>query len=293
MTDYKRLSDVFPDGITGTGIFSAMGGSLPWESVINSSLLDVMYFGNFSGDKIISPLIRRRLNNDQLSDGDKTIIANIIKSMFIRQWSATWEALQAEYNPLNNYDMKESSKDSTVETNTGDQTNSRTVNDDESTTNTKDITETDTGTRSTESSITYGQKIVNDGSNDHNIDTAVFGFNAVSNPANSERTDDLNTIENTQTHSGKDESDNTITDNLNHTTKGSDDIGRKRDLTDVNKRTDNLNRDVSFEHELTRSGNIGVTSSQQLIQSEIELRQFNFFTQVFKDVDSVLALSIY
>lgn len=33
-------------------------------------------------------------------------------------------------------------------------------------------------------------------------------------------------------------------------------------------------------HELTRSGNIGVTTSQQMIQSEIDLRKYNFWLDV-------------
>lgn len=45
--------------------------------------------------------------------------------------------------------------------------------------------------------------------------------------------------------------------------------------------------------ELTRSGNIGVTTSQQMLQSELELRKWNFANMLFDDVDSICALSIY
>ena len=44
---------------------------------------------------------------------------------------------------------------------------------------------------------------------------------------------------------------------------------------------------------LTRKGNIGVTSSQQLIESELELRKKQFFDIMIKDVDKIMALSIY
>lgn len=46
-------------------------------------------------------------------------------------------------------------------------------------------------------------------------------------------------------------------------------------------------------HVLTRSGNIGVTTSQQMLQSEIELRQYDFYASIFKDLDKVLCLRIY
>ena len=43
---------------------------------------------------------------------------------------------------------------------------------------------------------------------------------------------------------------------------------------------------------LTRSGNIGVTTSQQMLQSEIELRQWNFYNMIMNDIDDVMCLSI-
>ena len=45
---------------------------------------------------------------------------------------------------------------------------------------------------------------------------------------------------------------------------------------------------------LNRSGNIGVTTSQQMLQSEIDLRSnFNFMNEIMNDVDSILCLLVY
>ena len=45
---------------------------------------------------------------------------------------------------------------------------------------------------------------------------------------------------------------------------------------------------------LTRHGNIGVTTSQQMLQSEIDIRRnFNFFNEIMDDVDSILCLLVY
>ena len=45
---------------------------------------------------------------------------------------------------------------------------------------------------------------------------------------------------------------------------------------------------------LTRHGNIGVTTSQQMLQSEIDLRNnFNFINQIMNDVDSELCMLVY
>lgn len=44
---------------------------------------------------------------------------------------------------------------------------------------------------------------------------------------------------------------------------------------------------------LTRAGNIGVTTSQQMLESEFKVRQYDFYKQIYNDIDSVLCLSIY
>ena len=45
---------------------------------------------------------------------------------------------------------------------------------------------------------------------------------------------------------------------------------------------------------LTRHGNIGVTTSQQMLQSEIDLRnKYNFYDNVMDDVDSIMCLLVY
>lgn len=40
-------------------------------------------------------------------------------------------------------------------------------------------------------------------------------------------------------------------------------------------------------------GNIGVTTSQQMIQSEIELRRFNLITEMYNDLDTLLTIGVY
>lgn len=46
-------------------------------------------------------------------------------------------------------------------------------------------------------------------------------------------------------------------------------------------------------HEMHRHGNIGVTTNQQMINEEIELRKTKFFSVVFNDIDRFLTLSVY
>ena len=44
---------------------------------------------------------------------------------------------------------------------------------------------------------------------------------------------------------------------------------------------------------LIRSGNIGVTTTQQMIEQELELRKHDFYRMIYMDIDSILCLKIY
>lgn len=45
--------------------------------------------------------------------------------------------------------------------------------------------------------------------------------------------------------------------------------------------------------QLKRSGNIGVTTSQQMLESELEIRKNIFIETVMNDIDSIMCLKIY
>ena len=98
-------------------------------------------------------------------------------------------------------------------------------------------------------------------------DNSVYGFNS-SSPVPSGESSQTGTNE--TAYNTTDADDGTITD----TESGSDTHTRN--------------------YEMTRAGNIGVTTSQQMITSERELWIWNFFNDVvFPDVDKVLTLKIY
>ena len=63
--------------------------------------------------------------------------------------------------------------------------------------------------------------------------------------------------------------------------------------TDTNVKTGNISNTETGTDTLTRKGNIGVTTSQQLIESELELRKHDFYKIVYNDIDSILCMKIY
>ena len=68
-------------------------------------------------------------------------------------------------------------------------------------------------------------------------------------------------------------------------------ITNTRDLTDTETGTDVTAGENT--RKLNRTGNIGTNTFQNLLQQERNLWMYNFFEQVFKDVDSVLTIPIY
>ena len=62
-------------------------------------------------------------------------------------------------------------------------------------------------------------------------------------------------------------------------------------LNNENTITSSTSNDTT--RELKRSGNIGVTTTQQMLQQERELWDWNYYNTVFKDIDNLLTLMIY
>lgn len=270
-----KLLDVMPSAYEGKGIFSKMS-DMPWEDDTETkNALDVDYISK-SGFKQVSPLLRVYAQKNAaltpgeyaLTDDQLSYLAKIVSLHFRANWEKLYSAMTAEYNPINNYDMKEheeaTDKDTGTVTDEGSLTHGETITGDES-------------TEDTQNTI-YGktQKVATDDTTTE----SVYGFNET-NPAPANQTkrtgttdttdggnDTLSrngTTQSTESHTGTDKNGNTRTNDLTHT----------------------------IERDLTRAGNIGVTTSQQMIQSEIDLRRQNFFDIVFADLDSILALPIY
>lgn len=259
-----KLNDVFNDWATGGGIFTALQDTdVPWKTNGISAALDLEYHGNFSGDKITSPLLDKYIEGEHITALETATIAGIIYNMFSTNWVKQWAVLSAEYNPIENYRMVEEMTDDETVTEYG-KTNTRT----DDLTHTKDGTETQTpDTTETETPSLITTK-----------ENGVYGFNSTAETPASKETATNVSGNNTRTMSGTDELEYDITETDSGT------------VTDVQSGEDTSTRNYHLE----RSGNIGVTTSQQMIESEINLWKWNFFLDVvFPDVDKVLTSPIY
>lgn len=267
MQDFVHLLQAYRDGSTGDGIFSDLAkiGGMPWED--EALTLDIMYYNNESGLKLVSPLVYRNMTGDpaNLTQEARQKIAKVVSTLYLKSWQKLYEALvNAEYNPIDNYSMTETGKDT------------HTINETTTNTGTQEITNQHTDNDTTD--ITHGEVITQGGSDSVTVTHRVRGFNGEDLvDSDSDNTD--TTYGRTDTHSGTDKS-------VAQNTGGGSDTR----IDDLNEQRTGTN---TTEHNLTRSGNIGVTTSQQMIESEIELRKKHFFDFVFRDIDRVLTIPIY
>lgn len=228
----------------------------------NAHSLDIAYAAR-SADKFVSTIVNHYIDDDVgvLSDDDLTLLVTACYSMFNENWVSLWKAVNVEYEPLENYNRNSSVTDKSTQKNTGTLQNQRTGTD----TGTVNKTLTDSGT------ITNGGTVGNDTAN------STYGFDS-NNAVPSSSTTQTTTNDLTETH----DLNNTI--NETRQLANSDNSTETRNLENTNETT----------HTEIVKGNIGVTTSQQMLQSEYDLRRLNnFYEVVFSDVDSFFTLPIY
>ena len=276
----RTIMDVMPAGQNTRMIFYFLQSlntheGVPWKSENIQVYLDTDYTMAVSGSKIISPLVSRILGDSAtLTTQQYQQLANIIWMRCWKRWHHLWELYYvAEYAPLQNYDMTET-ESGTLDRTYG-KTHTRTDDLEDETTHGMTRTRTDnlqhgrTDSSTTTPAITEASK--------------VYGFNSATPSGDSETT-----RTGTETVSGT--STDTDTGTVTDADSGTDTVTRTGTVTDEDGGTD------SDEHSrtLTRSGNIGVTSSQDLIMQDMKVWQWMYFQDVvYHDLDVLLTIPIY
>ena len=298
MMTLTKLNDVFENWAVGDGIFTDLNAlTPPWklEDVTENtkliSSLNMAYHGAHSGDKNISPVVHKFLTAEDVNTRSK--LANIIFTMFADKWSKLWNALEVEYNPLQNYNMTEIETPAgithtitpaeTTETITPAET-TETITPAETTETVTPAETTETVTPPETTETVKPPKTVSEN------EVSAFNSSGYSDNEKTTTTGDdndkgTNELEVDTAGSNKLEVDSAGSNKLEVDTAGTNKLEVNTAGSDV--------LTVQSDRELTRSGNIGVTTSQQMLQSEIELRKWLYYQSVFNDIDSILTLSIY
>lgn len=97
------LSYYFPEYLVNGAIFSKMKEA-PWQAVQSGLEMDIVYVGSFSGLKFPSRIISE-LSTDDVLDQQK--LADILWKLYGRNWGKLWDAYMTEYDPIQNYNVKE------------------------------------------------------------------------------------------------------------------------------------------------------------------------------------------
>lgn len=259
LIDYPfSLNDYFPNAaLQGTGIFSEMvDAGAPWTTLIGMDM-DHLYFGWYSGSKGASSIVSIFSTN---GIADATTLARMLFNMYGTAWTNLWNVLQEKYDPLQTYKLTEEvQRDENRSSDyTRDDTTSGSYSD-ESKSNSEDkgggtVTVTTTG------SGTASQ----------------YGFNSSDAvPVSSDTSAGTNTTE------------NDTTDTIEAT--GSDSGSTNGTLNRKDNGTETIGESITRK----RSGNTGQHTTQELLRQEFNLWKWNFYRQIFEDVDKVLTLSIF
>ena len=184
-------------------------------------------------------------------------------------WERMWNAIQTEYNPLENYDRTE------TETETG--THSKQGNMTESGSHTKEDHDTDTTEKTASNSGTTHSETSGETSSDH----YVYGFNDNSQVKQSSDTGtDSTETDGTTSASGTENTDFEHSGTESGTTNGS--------------RTESESGNNSVTRNSRIHGNIGVTTSQQMLTAELELdKKINMYDIITRDFRNRFCILMY
>lgn len=254
----NNLSSYFPDASSqGTGIFSEMVSfGAPWSTKIGLDM-DTLYFGWYSGIKCATDIVST-FSKDGIAN--RIALARILYNMYGTAWTNLWNVMLEKYDPLLTYKLTEE------------------IQRDENTTSEYSRNDTSSGTYSDESKLNSEDKlggtvtVTSEGTGT----TSQYGFNSSEAvPVTSDTSNSTNATENDTTDTTE------STTNSNGTSGG------------TLERKDNGTEQVGESITRTRSGNTGQHTTQELLRQEFNLWKWNFYRQVFEDVDKVLTLSIF
>ena len=225
----KKLNEVYKNWLVVGGIITDITTNIsevPWTKTTDfSKSIDTEYYGNRSGQKVISPLLEGLLIDDEIKGQNRIDLAKTVWNIYGENWKKLYEVLIAEYDPIENYRM--------VETEHSEGSDSDTTH--------------STANDTTESEAT------------NNNNNQIYGFNS-SQAVNADKQSGSN--------------DSTVTSDTEADTT--------RTGANENDRT------------LTRAGNIGVQTTQDMIKKSVDLYDnWNYWNTIFNDIDKILVCGFW
>lgn len=311
-----RLIDILPEG-TFNGFLKSMPAGAPWsEDSPDLDSLDALYLYQHSGQKFVLPLMNMFVTDGKLTQAGITACSKMAAALWFPKWTRLWEVMTAEYNPLENYNMHEEEDTAPTGTETtelefsGSETDTNTKTGSETHTLAKAGTETKTrtesGTETDTLSHTGSETVRTQGTAANNKESeTIYGLDSTTGVPSSDR--NVNTDQSVTTTPGVTDTNNKTFTNRqtsdveSYTNRQDTDTLAYTNRQDQNQKTFTNRKNTetkSFEdrnthRELDRSGNIGTVTAQDMYLQELEVAKYNFWLQVFEDLDSTICLDCY
>ena len=232
--------------------------------------------------------------------------------MWWKKWLPTFDAwddvLRAEYNPIWNKDAHRVGHEDTYDSHSGAKEYSSTVTEDNDTSGrktSKETTDDDTSFNTenhTTEQLSGKDTTEHDSDRDVSVSNNVSAYDAPSNnpmvPQSSSHTDDTLNSETTETTYGK----KTQTDGTAEGTGTDDKVVDYTETTagtsDTTVETEGLENtegtaDRDFDTDYHEWGNVGVTTSQAMVEAELKLRYFNLYERISDIFLDELAVRVY
>lgn len=311
-----KLIDILPEG-TFNGFLKSMPAGAPWsDDSPDLDSLDTLYIYQHSGQKYVQPLMNMFVTDGKLTQAGITACSKMAAALWYPKWTRLWNVMTAEYNPLENYNMHEEEDTAPTGTETtelefsGSETDTNTKSGTETHTLAKAGTETKTrtesGTETDTLSHTGSDTVRTQGTAANNKEeNSVYGFNSAAAVPESEKA--VNTDQSVTTTPGVTDTNNKTFNNRqtsdveSYTNREDTDTLAFTNRQDQNQKTFTNRKNTetkSFEdrnthRELDRSGNIGTVTAQDMFLQEMEVAKYNFWLQVFEDLDSTICLDCY
>lgn len=317
VTEYQNIFDT-RDSESMARLFSATQPQM-------SSELELLY-GNL--------FVNVHSTGDSTADiSNLRVKTSLVYNMMLDKYTKMEQLFSIEYAPLENYNMVESGSDDSAGTNesttnvtdSGTNTEVRdlatsytsTGQDNETGSNTVTYNTTDTITHNTTDTTTFGHSVATTGNTSNTLnntttdtvapfDSETFFNNTQTTGANTSTGTDTSNV----TNSGQDSTKSTGTDTTAHTgTEGTTTSNTTNSTkTDSGTNTGSVettnsaqtstlfsgNTTENTTHNLTRRGNIGVTTAQQMLESELELipkKQVKF--EFYNDLKRLILIGLY
>ena len=242
------------------------------------------------GEMYVQPRFTMRVDNyNSLSSLIKTACTNLYERKQY-EYEKLYKTTQLEYNPIENYNMKENGTDLKNGSVENTNSSSETFNKGVATYNETNVTGSSSGTSemgevtttTTDSANTNSENVTNKFINGFNSTESVPSENSTSTDSNTSSGESLSvTSPHTITNSN---SERTDTKEVKE--------GARADSKTMSGSDSSIMNDT-ITHNLTRTGNIGVTTSQQMIESERDVAMFDFVKIVAHDVIKTICIALY